>query len=92
MSRLSRLTKKQMIEMVKCTGQYIMEHAEDIVGADYESLADIYISVTFESNMDELPNILVDRNILPSPYIRYVTSDQFVIDGRSDQEVKDDKT
>jgi hypothetical protein len=87
-----RLARKQMVEMVRRAGEYISDNAEDIVGDNYESLVDLHVNVYVKTNMDEIAKISIERNVIPKQYFEYVASDQFVIDGRSDQEVKDDKT
>lgn len=76
-----RITRQQMIEMVKCTGQSIIDRAEDIVG-DYEDTDSLYLSVLLESNMDSLPTFDINRKTMPKKLFEYVGSESWVIDGR----------
>lgn len=81
---MRRLTKQQMIEMVRKVGESITNRAEDIVG-DYKHLDELSLFVSLETKMDELPYLDVDRKFIPAELFDYVASDKFVVDGRSDE-------
>ncbi len=80
-----RVTKQQMIELIKCCGQSLIDRAEDIVGG-FDGVSEIDIDISLESNMDEAPSICVRREYFPAEVFNYVSSERWVVDGRMEEQ------
>ena len=78
-----KLTKKQMISVVKAMGNAIVKNAEDIVG-NSETLSDVTVSFTVESNMDSAPMLDITRTMPTVDFFNYVISNEFEEDGREE--------
>ena len=78
------VTKQQMVEMIKQTGEYIAAHAEEIVG-DYEGLSSVSIYSSFDVDMNSLPTLDIDRDVTPKATFNYVASEKWVLDGRGEK-------
>ena len=77
--------RKQMIEIVKIAGQTLINRAEDIVG-DYKNMTSLDIDLSFEPDIERIPQIHIHREIAPKEYFDYIASGQWTIDGRADNE------
>ena len=80
---MRRLTKAQMIEVVKAVGQSIANSAEDIVG-DYEHLDAVSLDISVDTCMESFPVLNINREVAPKELFDYVASEKWVIDGREE--------
>ncbi len=82
---ISRITNKQLVGMIKAVGEAIINRAEDIVGTS-EEIACIDIDICLNTDMDSLPELSINRSIVPKELFHYVSSEKWIIDGRKEKQ------
>lgn len=59
--------KQEMIQRIKDCGQYIIDHAETIVGDD-KYIRDLYLTCNFYDET-EPPYVTINKDIVPNSFV-----------------------